>query len=466
MDRPPFHFPSSPNNPTIFARMDKQQRGARGLRRSLGVTSLVFVMYFNISGGAFSLEGLVADVGPGLALTILALIPIVWALPETLIVAELASMLPVEGGYYRWVQRAFGRLAGFQNGWMTWVYSLVDMAIYPVLFNQYLAWFVPGISPTARWLVALGVIWGATAINLRGTSRVGWTSIVAGAVVLGSFLALTLLSLPNMTHAPWQPFTLPGNEGIGSLGVALSLALWNYIGWDNASTVQGEVVDASRTYPRALFLTLPLVTLGYLAPLMVALSASDWRTWKEGSWPAIAKASMAAGGDIVAVCLAVAGMVSALALFNSLLLAYSRIPLVMASDGLLPAAFSRLDARGTPRNAILLSALFYSAFALLPLGQLVVADILLYAFALFMEFGALVALRKREPDLRGAFRLPVGTWGVVALAAVPVAILTFVVIVGLQDPEMGMPAIVSALIAAALGPLLYLLANRGSQRTG
>ena len=435
-------------------------RTVPGLRRSLTVLSLVFVMYFNISGGAFSLEGLVAEVGPGMALLIVALIPLVWALPETLIVAELASMLPVEGGYYRWVQRAFGPLAAFQNGWMTWVYSLLDMAIYPVLFNQYLAFFFPHLGGGARWLVSLAVIWGATAVNLRGARRVGWASVAAGAFVLGGFLALTLAALPNAGRVPWEPFTAGGSAGIGSLGVALSLALWNYIGWDNASTVQEEVVDASRSYPRALFLTLPLVTAGYLLPLLAALSASDWSTWREGGWPDIARAAAAWGGGTIAVWLAAAGMVSALALFGSLLMAYSRIPLVMAADGFLPRALARTDRRGTPRNAVLLSAVFYSLFALLPLGQLVVADILLYALALFMEFAALVALRVREPGLRGPFRLPFGAGGVALLAAVPMAVLLFVVFLGLQDPEMGAPAILGALGAAALGPVLFLAARR------
>ncbi|HEX8691753.1 MAG TPA: APC family permease [Longimicrobium sp.] len=437
------------------------------LRRSLTVLPLVFVMYFNISGGAFSLEGLVAEVGPGMALLIIVLIPLVWALPETLIVGELASMLPVEGGYYRWVQRAFGPYAAFQNGWMTWVYSLVDMAIYPVLFNQYLAFFFPGLGGAARWLVALAVIWGATAVNLRGALRVGWTSVAAGAVVLGGFLALTLAALPNAGRVPWRPFTLPGSGGeLGALGVALSLALWNYIGWDNASTVQEEVVDASRSYPRALFVTLPLVTLGYLAPLTAALSASDWSTWREGGWPDIARHAAAWGGPAIAVWLAAAGMVSALALFNSLLMAYSRIPLVMAADGLLPRRLAATDARGTPRAAVLVSAVFYSLFALLPLGQLVVADILLYALALFLEFASLVALRAREPGLRGPFRLPLGTAGVALLAALPMAVLVFVVVLGLRDPEMGLPAIAGALAAAALGPPLYLLADRARRRAG
>src|SRR5262245_21288259 len=115
------------------------------VRRALGTLALVFVMYFNTSGGPFTTESLVQKVGPGLALLMLVLVPLVWSLPEVLIVGELASMMPEEGGYYRWVQRAFGDFWAFQNGWLTWMYSLVDMAIYPVLFNQYLKHFVPGV---------------------------------------------------------------------------------------------------------------------------------------------------------------------------------------------------------------------------------------------------------------------------------------------------------------------------------
>lgn len=441
--------------------MPERSPTVAGARRGLTTLSLVFVIYFNVSGGAFSLEGLVAEVGPGAALLILVLVPLVWALPETMIVGELASMLPVEGGYYRWVQRAFGPFAAFQNGWITWVYSLLDMAIYPVLFNQYLAFFFPGLSAGVQWTISLLVIWSATAVNLRGAIRVGWISVVSGVFVLGGFAALSLAALPNLAHAPWRPFTGPAGGGIGSLGVALSIALWNYIGWDNASTVQGEVEDASRTYPRALAFTLPLVTLGYLVPLLAALSASDWTTWREGGWPEIAVASAAWGGGGIGIWLAVAGMVSALALFNSLLLAYSRIPLVMASDGLLPRLLAETDARGTPRNAVLLSAVFYSLFSLMPLGQLIVADILLYAIALFVEFAALIALRVREPELRGSYRIPLGTRGVVVLASIPALVLVGVTVLGLQDPEMGAPAIVGALVAVGLGPVLYGAVRRG-----
>src|SRR5258705_6466710 len=149
------------------------------LPRGIGTFGLVFVLFFSTSGGPYTTETLIHSVGPGLGLLILALVPLVWSVPEALIVGELASMLPEEGGYYRWVDRAFGRFWAFQNGWLTWMYSLVDMAIYPLLFNQYLGWFAPGLSPTHQWFISLGVIWGATAINLRGAVPVGKISIVA-----------------------------------------------------------------------------------------------------------------------------------------------------------------------------------------------------------------------------------------------------------------------------------------------
>ncbi len=87
------------------------------LRRTLTTRAVVFLLFFTVSGGAFTTEALVAEVGPGLALLLLALVPVFWSVPEALLIGELASMLPEEGGYYRWVRRAFGPFWAFQNGW-------------------------------------------------------------------------------------------------------------------------------------------------------------------------------------------------------------------------------------------------------------------------------------------------------------------------------------------------------------
>jgi amino acid transporter len=394
----------------------------------------------------------------------LLLVPLIWSLPEVLIVGELASMLPEEGGYYRWVDRAFGRFWAFQNGWLTWMYSLVDMAIYPVLFDQYLRYFIPGLDARLEWLISLGVIWGATWINLRGSVRVGRMSIIAGTFVMLGFLALSIASVPRITHIPWQPFASADARGFGGLAVGVSIALWNYIGWDNPSTVQGEIKDPSRSYPRALAFALPLVTLGYFVPLLTTLGATDWTAWQEAGWSQIALTAAGGAGRWLAIWIALGGMVSALALFNALLLSYSRIPFVLANDGLLPNGLAKLDARGTPRNAVIVSAICYSFFALVAFGKLVIADVLLYSLALFLEFGALVQLRKTEPSLRGAFRIPLGRGGIAILAALPMIVLLGVIALSFRDGEYGVPAVMGAIVAIAAGPVMYRLARRRTSR--
>jgi amino acid transporter len=419
----------------------------------------VAVMFFTVSGGPFGLEGLVGTVGPGVALLLLFATPLLYSVPETLLIGEIASMLPVEGGYYQWVKRAFGRGWGFWNGWLSWVYSLIDMAIYPVLFLQYLRFFLPALSRFEGWGLALLLIWGATWLNLRGTRAVGTASGWLLTAVLAPFGILAVVAaarwLGGAGALTLAPFHAPGTSFAGALGIGISQCIWNYSGWDNASTIGGEIAEASATYPRALGRALPLVVAVYVLAIVPALALTPWDAWTDGAWPGIARAIV---GPWLAAWLALAGMLSAFALFNALLLVYSRIPLVVAQDGLLPAALARVDERGTPRNAVLASAVAYSGFALLSFGGLLAADVLLYSAALALEFAALIQLRRREPGLRGAFRLPVGIPVLVLLALLPMAFIAVAVTLEVRSREIGLPGVLIAALLAAVGPVWYALA--------
>ena len=435
-------------------------------RRGLGLGSLVAVLYFTVSGGPFGLEGLVGAVGPGLALLLLVATPLIYSVPEALLIGELASMLPVEGGYYQWVKRAFGPFMGFVNGWLSWIYSLIDMAIYPVLFVQYARWFAPDLSKAGAWVLALVLIWGATWLNVRGTRVVGAVSGWLVAAVLAPFAVLAAAALwrwlggPAPTVLPVTPFHAAGTSFVGALGIGISQSIWNYSGWDNASTLGGEIEQAGRTYPRALSRTLPLVAVVYFLAIVPALAVTDWRTWRDGAWPDIAAGVL---GPWLAAWIALAGVVSAFALFNALLLSYSRIPLVLAQDGLLPAPLARTDARGTPRNAVIASAVAYSGFVLLTFGGLLAADVLLYTAALALEFAALIRLRRREPGLRGSFRVPVGVPVLAVLAALPVLLLVVGVVLEVRSREIGLPGVLVAAALTAVGIAGYgLLRRRGA----
>ena len=420
-------------------------------------------MFFNVSGGPFGVEGLVGSVGPGLAVVLLVATPLLYSVPETLIIGELASMLPAEGGYYVWVTRAFGRFWGFTNGWLSWMYSLIDMAIYPVLFLQYLGFFVGGLGRFTSWGLALALIWGATWLNLRGTRVVGAASGWFTAAVLAPFAALAAVAVARWISSGQaavlghEPFRAAGASFLGALGLGISQSVWNYSGWDNASTIGGEIRDAGATYPRALLRALPLVTAAYLIAVIPALAVTEWRAWTDGAWPAIAAA---VGGPWLAGWIALAGMVSAFALFNALLLVYSRVPLVLARDGFLPAALAAADERGTPRRAVVASAVGYSVFALLSFGGLLAADVLLYTTALVLEFAALIALRRREPALRGAFRIALGEPALVVLAALPALVLCAAVALEVRSRAVGLVGVAVATGFGLAGPLAYAALGR------
>ena len=437
----------------------------RGL---LTLGPLVAVMFFCVSGGPFGLEGIVGGVGPGVAVLLLVLTPLLYSVPETLIIGELASMLPAEGGYYQWVKRAFGRFWGFTNGWLSWMYSLIDMAIYPALLLQYLRFFTGELGWWPSWLLALAMIWGATWLNLRGTRTVGLASGWFTVLVLAPFAVLTGCAIARWIspgHAAAlaaDPVRASGASFLGALGLGISQSVWNYSGWDNASTVGGEIQDSGATYPRALFRALPLVTGAYLLAVVPVLAVTDWRSWSDGAWPALA-ATLA--GKWLAAWIAAAGIVSAFALFNALLLVYSRVPLVLARDGLLPRALTATDAGGTPRRAVLVSAVGYSAFAALSFGRLFAADVLLYTAALGLEFAALIALRRREPGLVGSFRVPLRGTALVALAALPLLVLAVAVTLEVRSRAIGLVGVLVAAGAGAAGPAAYaVLGGAGRSR--
>src|SRR5580700_9948858 len=122
---------------------------------------LIAATYFMVSGGPYGLEDIIGKAGYGRALLLLALVPLVWSLPTSLMVGELASALPREGGYYWWVKRALGGFWGFQEAWLSLAASIFDMAIYPTISVLYLTRLAPNLTAGYRgtmWALAIMVL--------------------------------------------------------------------------------------------------------------------------------------------------------------------------------------------------------------------------------------------------------------------------------------------------------------------
>jgi len=388
------------------------------VRPELGFLPLVAVLVFNVSGGPYGIEDAVSSFGPGLTLLLLVLTPLVWSLPVSLAMAELASAIPEEGGYVVWVRRAFGPFWGFQVGWWSWINSFVDVAVYPALFADYLRFWWPGMSAVERWLVALVFIWLLTAVNLLGVRITGWGAVALGAGALAPVALFTVWAGARASEAPWLPLAAEGQSLAAGLGVGVAVMMWNYSGWDTPTTILGETRSAATTFRRALWAALPLITLCYLLPVAAALSAAgDWQAWTTGHLPVVAAQI---GGPWLAAAVLLGALVASAGLFLSLLLTNSRLPFALARAGQMPAALARVHPRwGTPWGAILLSSVGYSVFAFWSFKELIVLNIWLYSIALLLEMSAFVALRLREPTLPRPWRVGGGAAGMWAAAALP-----------------------------------------------
>ncbi len=428
-------------------------------RGEIGFLPLVAILFFNVSGGPYGVEDAVGSLGPGLALLLLVVTPLVWSLPVSLAMAELASALPEEGGYVVWVQRSFGRFWGFQVGWWSWINSFVDVAVYPALFVDYLAFWRPGMSTLERWALVLGFVWVLTAVNLAGVRITGWTAVALAAVSLVPVLVLTVVATTAVEAAPWRPFAAAEGGLLPSLGLGLAVMMWNYSGWDTPTTTLGETREPGRSFRRAMWVALPLITLAYVLPVAIALaSGGDWARWDTGYWPVVAER---VGGPWLAHLVTAGAVVAAAGLFLSLLLTNSRLPYALARDGQMPAALARLHPRfGTPWAAVILSSVGYSVCAFWSFKDLIVLNIWLYSIGLILEMAAFVALRRREPALPRPWRVGGGAAGMWLVAGLPIACcLLAMATAGFMNTLVG-------LAAALTGPLAYGLwrARPGTER--
>jgi amino acid transporter len=429
-------------------------------RRALTTLPLVAATYFMVAGGPYGLEELVQKAGVSRAVLVLVLTPIVWSLPTSLMVAELGAAIPEEGGYYAWVKRALGPFWGFQEAWLSLAASVFDMAIYPTLFVTYLGRLWPGANahPVALGAAMIAVCVGA---NLGGAKAAGRASEALTALLLLPFVIFVLVVIYK--YVPSTPGAVAsGPRDGGDLLGAVLVAMWNYMGWDNASTVADEVVRPQRTYPVAMLATVALVALTYVIPVVaLGLAGVDVRAWDTGSW---VEAGASVGGGWLGKLVVVGGMVCGVGMFNALLLSYSRIPAALADDGYLPAIFARRTKRTeAPWLALLVCAVAWTAMLGLSLERLIALDILLYGAALVLEFVALVVLRLREPKLDRPFKVPGGLPVAVALGVGPLALLVLALVRNEHEEIAGVSGIAIGAVVIAVGPLLYL-ALRGRAR--
>ncbi|XP_020581989.1 probable polyamine transporter At1g31830 isoform X1 [Phalaenopsis equestris] len=421
----------------------------------VSIVPLIFLIFYEVSGGPFGIEDSVQAAGPLLSIIGFLFFPVIWSIPEALITAELGTMFPENGGYVVWVSSALGPFWGFQQGWMKWLSGVIDNALYPVLFLDYLKSGIPvlggGLTRTAAVLI---LTVGLTYMNYRGLTIVGWVAVFLGIFSILPFVVMGFVAIPRLNVSRWLMVDLSNVDW----NLYLNTLFWNLNYWDSISTLAGEVHNPKKTLPKALLYALILVVLGYLYPLLTGTGAIpvDRELWVDGYFSDIAKIL---GGVWLSWWLQGASALSNMGMFVAEMSSDSYQLLGMAERGMLPEFFGRRSRYGTPVIGILFSASGVLLLSWLSFQEIVAAENFLYCFGMILEFVAFVRLRMKRPEAPRPYRIPLGTVGCILMLIPPTILI--IVVLAFASFKVMVVSLFAMMVGFILQPFLNYVGRNG-----
>lgn len=440
-----------------------QVHGVAGLKKhDIKVSGIVFMLYCLVAAGAFGIEEMIPEAGPGMTIILLVLFPIVWAYPISNLVAESSSVLPSEGGVYVWVKEAFGEFWGFQAGWWGTVSTYITNGVYVALVAGYVSQMIP-MSAAAEHAVKIGMILIFTVINLMGLKEVGKVSTVLSILIVLAFALVAVVGFINWQTNPMEPIMPEGYNIVDGLGGGICICVWMYCGYECISNMAGEVKNP-QVIPKGLKIAMPLVALTYVLPTLGGLASlpeGSWENWStEGGFTSanVGYASVLTQnmGQAWGYVFLVVAIVSQCAIFNTYLASGSRGFFVLADDNLCPKFLVKVSKkRGVPYVGILSLAVVTLILAQSDFTTLVSMEVV-FMLALYIILPlAVIKLRKKLPveerKKRNLYVIPGGNLGLIFYAGFPMAIAVIALLVN------GTDYLAMGLIAICTGPVAYII---------
>jgi APA family basic amino acid/polyamine antiporter len=299
-------------------------------------------------------------------------------------------------------------MAGFLVGWLSFfaIFS-GTIATLAVGVTLSLKTFI-GIGPTTSMIIAIAVIWIASAVNAYQTRAGALLNTVTAYLKLVALVALVVLGsiLAQGRTAP-APFASAGEGSLSSFGVALYPVIFSYLGWNASVFVAGEIDHPGKNLPRSLFLGLAICTAVYL--LITATFVNAIGMEKMVGMPDVGfQAGRVLFGEKGSYVVSAVMLASVFGCLNANVLVGPRIAYAMAEDGLFFRTAAKLNAKKTPYVAVLVQGLF-ATFLLVVFGTKNVDKVLAYTtfavvLATIADTTALYVLRAREPERPRPYR--------------------------------------------------------------
>lgn len=388
------------------------------LRRSLTMWQLTMISIGATLGtGIFVVLGEATPLaGPAVAISFV--VAGLTALFSALSYAELAGSIPVSGSSYSYSYATMGEVVAWICGWCLILEYGVSVAAVAVGWGEYLNELLDGTigvtipaaisAPLGEGglinLPALVVVLLAMVFLMGGakeSARVNSIMVGVKIVTLLLFIGIGFMGIKAGNYTPLAPL------GVTGISAAAASLFFSYIGFDAASTAGEEAKNPKRDLPRAIMLSLLIVTVLYCLVALVAVGAMPWQDF-EGTDAALAQIMKDVTGQSVwGVVLAAGAVVAIASVVFAVLYGQTRILFAMSRDGLVPKLFAKVNPRtGAPRaNTVIVSIFCGALAAFIPLGELANATSIGTLFAFALVNIAVVILRYKRPDMNRTFKV-------------------------------------------------------------
>ncbi|MFF7717491.1 amino acid transporter [Streptomyces sp. NPDC007988] len=388
------------------------------LRRSLTMWQLTMISIGATLGtGIFVVLGEATPLaGPAVAISFV--VAGLTALFSALSYAELAGAVPVSGSSYSYSYATMGELIAWVCGWCLVLEYGVSVAAVAVGWGEYLNELLDGTigvtipsavsAPVGEGgfinLPALVVVLLAMVFLMGGakeSARVNTIMVIIKIVTLVLFIGIGFMGIKAGNYAPLAPL------GVTGISAAAATLFFSYIGFDAASTAGEEAKNPKKDLPRAIMLSLLIVTVLYCLVALVAVGAMPWQDF-EGTEAALAQIMKdVTGQSFWGVVLAAGAVVAIASVVFAVLYGQTRILFAMSRDGLVPKVFAKVDEKtGAPRANTVIVSLFCGVLAaFIPLGELANATSIGTLFAFALVNVAVIILRWKRPDMNRTFKV-------------------------------------------------------------
>ncbi len=390
------------------------------LHRALNLKDLVLLNITCIFG--FSSLAQVAQFGfASMPLYVLAILT--FLIPTGLVVAELNARMPEEGGFYLWTRSAFGDFHGYVAAWAYWLSNIVWLPTVLILIPiSFLYVFGDNLlfladNPWYNGLVAIGLLWIVTILNILGMERAKWVQNIGGIATWISVALLLILGVVFVTNNgsahPFTPEKLIPDITDFSLLPFFAIVAFSFGGLELAPVMAGEIQNPKRNIPRAIFISAIAVGLIYIVgTLMLILIVPEGEVGIiEGVAQAFHQVSSSLGMPWLGTFGVILVALSFMGLFGSWMTGTARIPFVIGLNHYLPDVVAKVHPKwGSPyvsliMQAIVLSLLFLGSMfgSTIQEAYLTLLDmsIILYFIPILYMFAALIVHLKRNTGGEG-----------------------------------------------------------------